>query len=151
MATLVKSIAFDMDGCLVDFYGVEGWLNDLENFNVRPYAIAKPLVNLSALARRIHLLQSEGYEVNIISWLSKSGTPEYNARVSETKYAWLAKHLPSVRFDNIRIVPYGTPKHELGMTGLLFDDEERNRVGWESETGNIACDVDNILEILRQL
>lgn len=143
---MIKAINFDMDGTLANFYGVEGWLDDLINSNPRPYAIAKPLFNFSALARQIHRLQALGYEVNIISWLSKNGTEEFNTEVTAVKKEWLAKHLPSVHFDNITIVKYGTPKSTCG-SGILFDDEEGNRTEW----GGIAYDVQNILEILRNI
>ena len=141
---MTKSINFDMDGTLANFYGVEGWLDDLINNNARPYEIARPLFNFSALARQIHRLQKLGYEVNIISWLSKSGKEAFNAEVTAVKKEWLAKHLPSVEFDNIVIVKYGTPKSTCG-NGILFDDEEANRNEW----GEGAYDVANILEILR--
>lgn len=143
---MLNEINFDMDGTLANFYGVEGWLNDLINSNSRPYAIAKPLFNFSVLARQIHRLQNLGYKVNIISWLSKSGTEEFNAEVTAIKMAWLAKHLPSVQFDRITIVEYGTPKSTCG-NGILFDDEERNRTEWKG----IAYDVENILEVLKGL
>lgn len=139
-------INFDMDGTLADFYGVEGWLEDLINSNARPYKEARPLFNFSALARQIHRLQRNGYEVNIISWLSKCGTDEFNAEVTEVKMKWLHKHLPSVNFDNISIVKYGTPKSTCGR-GFLFDDEIGNREEW----GEGAFDVDDILGILRTL
>lgn len=141
-----KIINFDMDGTIANFYGVEGWLNDVENFRSRPYAIAKPLVNMSALARVLNRLQREGWTVNIISWLSKTGTPDYNAEVTTVKQKWLTKHLPSVKFDNIYIVPYGTPKHNIS-SGILFDDEIGNREKWNGQ----AFDVDNILGILKGL
>lgn len=140
------SINFDMDGTLANFYGVENWLEDLINNNARPYAIAEPLFNFSTLARQIHRLQKIGYKVNIISWLSKSGTEEFNAEVTAVKMAWLKKHLPSVEFDEIHIVKYGTPKSTCG-NGILFDDEERNRIEWNGT----AYDVNNILEVLRNL
>lgn len=143
---MMNEINFDMDGTLANFYGVEGWLNDLINSNSRPYAIAKPLFNFSALARQIHRLQNLGYKVNIISWLSKSGTEAFNAEVTAVKMTWLAKHLPSVQFDRITIVEYGTPKSTCG-NGILFDDEERNRNEWKG----IAYDVENILEVLKGL
>jgi hypothetical protein len=142
----MNTICFDMDGTLANFYGVEGWLDDLVNSNPRPYAIAKPLFNFSALARQIHRLQAKGYTVNIISWLAKNSTTEFDELVTETKIAWLKKHLPSVTFDNITIVKYGTPKSTCG-TGYLFDDEEGNRNEWKG----IAYDVNNILDILRSL
>ena len=38
----MRTIWFDLDGTLVDLYGVEGWLEDLTNHNERPYREAKP-------------------------------------------------------------------------------------------------------------
>lgn len=143
---MTKEINFDMDGTLADFYGVEGWLDCLINSDAHPYAVARPLFNFSALARQIHRLQNAGYTVNIISWLSKSGTDDFNAEVTAVKMAWLAKHLPSVTFDRITIVKYGTPKSTCG-NGILFDDEERNRNEWKGT----AYDVQNILETLKGL
>ena len=141
-----KQINFDMDGTLANFYGVNGWLDDLIQENARPYRQARPLFNFSALARQIHRLQKLGYEINIISWLSKTGTDDFNTEVTQVKKEWLKKHLPSVEFDNITIVKYGTPKSTCG-NGILFDDEENNRKEWKG----IAFDVENILEILRKL
>lgn len=137
-------INFDMDGTFVNLYGVEGWLDDLINEDTRPYEIAKPLLNLSALARELNRLKRMGKTLNVISWTSKSGSVEYNERVKIAKLKWLAKHLPSVKWDNIFIVPYGTPKHEISR-GILFDDEKGNRTAW----GVGAYDVDNILGVLR--
>lgn len=139
-----KIINFDMDGTIADLYGVDGWLNDLINGDTRPYDIAKPLVNMSALARRLNALQRKGYIINIISWTSKSGTAEYNERVRVAKLKWLAKHLKSVKFNNLYIVPYGTPKHEIS-SGILFDDEQPNREKW----GVGAYGADNILGVLK--
>ena len=139
-----RIINFDMDGTIADLYGVDGWLNDLINGDTRPYDIAKPLVNMSALARRLNALQRKGYIINIISWTSKSGTAEYNERVKIAKLNWLAKHLKSVKFNNVYIVPYGTPKHEISR-GILFDDEEPNRTKW----GVGAYDVTDILRVLK--
>ena len=145
----MTTINFDMDGTIADLYGVENWLDDLIASNTRPYEIAKPLLNLSALARRLNTLQRQGYRIAIISWLSKSGTAEYNKAVTKAKIDWLTTHLASVRFDEIHIVEYGTPKQNFlhNPTDILFDDEEKNRLAW---TGN-AYDVGNILEVLRGL
>ena len=143
------TIYVDMDGTIADFYGVEGWLDDLENYRSRPYAEAKPLFNFSAFAKQIHRLQKIGVSVGIISWLSKCGTEEFNEEVTEVKIAWLRKHLPSVQFDELHIVAYGTPKQNFSKNenDILFDDEEKNRETW---TGT-AYDVQNILEILRTI
>ena len=143
---MIKEINFDMDGTIADFYGVEGWLDYLLASDVTPYEIAKPLLNLSVLARLINKLQRNGYIIGIISWLSKSGSEEYNERVIETKIKWLKKRLPSVKWDKINIVAYGTPKSIYG-NGILFDDEETNRKNWNGQ----AYDVNNIIEVLKEL
>ena len=141
------TINFDMDGTIADLYGVDNWLEYLIAEDTFPYANAEPLLRLSALARKLNSLQREGYQLAVISWLSKSGTDEYNKAVTEVKKEWLRKHLPSVKWDRVTIVPYGTPKQNFCHTELdiLFDDEERNRTNW---TGR-AYGVENILEILK--
>lgn len=146
---MMNTIYFDMDGTIANFYGVEGWLADLEASRVRPYAIAEPLLNFSVFARQLNILQSRGYRIGIVSWLSKTGTPEFDKAVTETKKRWLAEKLPTVIWDEINIVKYGTPKSTVvsDRMGILFDDEERNRIEW----GSKAYDVNNILEILRTL
>lgn len=143
------TINFDMDGTIADLYSVENWLDYLIAGDVFPYENAAPLLRLSALARRLNTLQKNGYNLAIISWLSKSGTDEYNAAVEVVKRKWLAKHLPSVNWDAIHIVPYGTPKQNFcgNPLDILFDDEARNRENW---TGR-AYGVENILEILREI
>lgn len=143
---MIMEINFDMDGTIADLYGVEGWLEDLVSGDTRPYEQAKPMVNFSSFARQVHRLQKQGYKINIISWLSKSGTDDYNKEVEEVKRQWLKKHLPSVNFDTISIVNYGTPKSDFG-NGILFDDEYPNREEWNG----VAFDERNILEILRSL
>ena len=143
------TINFDMDGTLANFYGVENWLAYLEAEDTTPYEVAEPLLRLCSLAKRLNNLQKQGYELAIISWLSKSGSEAYNEAVTAVKMAWLKKHLPSVAWDRITIVPYGTPKENFCSTPLdiLFDDEERNRNNW---TGR-AFDVENIMEILKEI
>ena len=143
---VVKEINFDMDGTLVNLYGVENWLDYLVAGDTTPYEVAEPLFNFSSLARILNRLKRNGYRLNVISWLAKSGTPAYMEAIAEVKRAWLAKHLPSVIWDEINIVAYGTPKSLYGQ-GILFDDEKPNRDEW----GGIAYDVENILEILKNL
>jgi 5'(3')-deoxyribonucleotidase len=149
MKELNVTINFDMDGTIADLYGVENWLDYLIAENTFPYEMARPLVRLNHLARRLNTLQRNGYNIAVISWLSKCGTEEYNRAVTEVKIEWLRKHLPSVEWDRITIVPYGTPKENFcnNPLDILFDDEERNRNNW---TGR-AYDVNNILEILREI
>lgn len=143
---MVLEINFDMDGTLADFYGVENWLQYLIDGNPFPYEVAKPLVNMSVLARRLNSLQRKGYKVNVISWLAKNSNADFDKAVTTAKVKWLRKHLPSVHWDNINIVGYGTPKNTIGC-GILFDDEELNRNMW----GEGAYDVHNILGVLKEI
>ena len=144
---MTATIFFDMDGTIADLYGVENWLDYLIASDTLPYAVAKPLLKLNSLARILNRLQRKGYRIGVISWLSKSGTEEYNNAVTEVKKNWLKKHLASVHFDEINIVKYGTPKQMFARTenDILFDDEEKNRNNW---TGK-AFDVNAILETLK--
>lgn len=143
------TIYFDMDGTIADLYGVKGWLNYLLMGDTFPYEQAEPLLRLCVLARKLNSLQRQGYNIGVISWLSKSGTKFYNELVTEAKMKWLATHLPSVNWDEIHIVPYGTPKQNFcsNPCDILFDDEEQNRNNW---TGR-AYDVNNIMEVLKNL
>ena len=143
----MATIFFDMDGTIADLYGVENWLDYLIASDALPYEIAKPLVRLNSLARILNRLQKQGYRIGIISWLSKNSTPAYDREVTEAKIEWLNKHLASVKFDEIHIVKYGTPKQTFAKTenDILFDDEERNRTDW---TGK-AFDVNDILKNLK--
>ena len=143
---MANKIWFDMDGTLCALYEVSGWLDMLRAYDPTPYANAKPMVNMSALARLLHKAQRMGYEVGVISWLSKCSNSEYDMAVTEVKVEWLRKHLPSVVWDEVKIVAYGTPKHEL-CEGILFDDEEHNRKAW----GEGAYEPSEIMEILRNL
>ena len=140
---------FDMDGTIADFYGVPTWREDLDNLSTRPYETARPLCKFCTLARLINALQNKGYSVGIISWSSMDAPPTFDRAVEGAKKEWLARHLPSVKFDRIDVVAYGTPKHE-GREGILFDDNETVRADWE-KSGNRAYDETKIFSVLREL
>lgn len=147
-----KAIYFDMDGTIADLYGVTDWLSKLIAHDPTPYIEAAPLLRLSTLARLLNTLKRKGYTVGIVSWLSKCPNADYDAAVTAAKVAWLAKHLKSVQWDEIRIVPYGTPKSTVIDTphGILFDDESGNRTEWE-QAGGKAYNVDAIIDTLKAI
>ena len=140
-------IWFDMDGTIADLYGVMGWLEAIIARDTRPYTEAKGIGNLALIARLLNKAQANGHEIGIISWTAKNGTDEYNARIAEAKKAWLGRHLRSVAWDQIKVVPYGTDKRVATGGGILFDDEEPNRIGW----GAGAYTPAEIVEILKNL
>lgn len=142
-------VCFDMDGTIANLYGVENWLDYLIAEDVKPYKEAAVMLNMSALAKNLNRIQKNGNKIAVISWTSKSGSPAYNEAVAEVKKAWLKKHLPSVKWDEINVVAYGCNKANFAESAedVLFDDEEKNRINW---TGK-AYDVNNILEVLRTI
>lgn len=143
---MTKAIYFDMDGTIANLYGVDGWLDYIINEYTKPYREAKALVNMRQLGKELNRLKQNGYTIGIISWLAKGATDEYNKRVTQTKRNWLARHLSAVQFDEVHIVEYGTPKQTLG-NGILFDDEEPNRMNWIGK----AYDVNDIIETLKAI
>lgn len=140
-------IWFDMDGTIADFYGVAGWLESIKAGETRPYEKAKGLGNTAHIARLLNKVQALGYEVGIISWTARNGSVEYNKAVETAKRVWLGKHFPSVKWDNIKVVAYGTDKKTATGGGILFDDEEGNRKAW----GEGAYTPAEIAEVLKAL
>ena len=141
-------IWFDMDGTIADLYGVENWLEMLIAHDETPYAIAKPIVNLSVLARLMNKVQRKGFEICIVSALAKDSTAEYDERVRNEKIKWLANHLKSVHFDEIRFVPYWYTKNDVNTgADVLFDDEERHLEKW---TGT-AVHASKMIETLKAI
>lgn len=140
-----KMVWFDMDGTIANLYAVEGWLEDLRAERTRPYDVAVPMLNFSQLARLLHKVQRNGWKLGIISWTSRGGSDLYNGAVALSKLCWLHKHLPSVNWDEIRIVNYGTNKYMECGGGILFDDEESNRKAW----GEGAYTPNEIINILK--
>ena len=124
-----KIIAFDMDGTIADLYADPFWLPKLRSYDPTPYANAKPLVDMTLLSKYLQLCQEQGWEIYVISWLSKESTPAYDKAVIEAKMAWLQEHLPTVHFNAVHLVSYGTPKSLLippSAKAILFDDEYKN-------------------------
>ena len=146
---MTKANYFDMDGTIADFYSVDGWLDMLRAYDPTPYEIAKPLLRLSTLARLLNTVQKNGYTIGVVSWLSKEPDPTFDKQVINAKLEWLKVHMPSVEWDEIRIIPHGMPKQKVvdNPFGILFDDEKQNRENWSGT----AYDVHNIIEILKSL
>lgn len=141
-------IWFDMDGTIANLYGVENWLEMLTEKDETPYKIAKPLVNLSLLARLVNKLQKNGFEICIVSALAKNSTVEYDKKVEKAKIEWLRTHLRSVKFNEIKFVPYDYTKNNVNTgNDILFDDEERHLNAW---TGK-AIHASAIIETLKAI
>ena len=148
----MRAVYFDMDGTIADLYGVEGWLDSLMKGRSKPYREAKPLVNMRVLGKELNRLKKEGYVVGVVSWLAKNSTCEYDELVTRTKLNWLKRHIGAVEWNEVHIVKYGTNKRETvnHPNGILFDDEEGNRMEWNKGNG-MAFDVNDIIGVLRAM
>lgn len=153
-----KAVVFDLDGCLVDFYSVEGWLNYLIAEDATPYAVAKPYGDSKAINAALATLQGMGYVVEVVSWLSK-GKPSkaFNAAVRKAKLDWLSKYYPSINPSNVHVVAHGTNKWRVSNNkgGILFDDEQGNIDTWNKHSnsgiGIQVINSDTILTTLHQI
>lgn len=146
-----KTLVFDMDGTLADFYGVENWLEDLTVSNPRPYVIAKPLYDMTFLTNVLLSLKENGWRIVVTTWLAKGSTKDYDFVVRQVKKDWLQRY--NFPYDEIHLVKYGTTKanctRKLGGYQILFDDNETVRKGWTlGETVNAN---ENILDFLIEL
>lgn len=147
----MKTIYFDMDGTLADLYGQLNWLSDLRSSNPSPYKKARPLVNMRVLARQLNILRAQGYKIGIISWLSKDSNTEYSKEVRLAKTRWLSRHLPSVYWDEVHIVKFGTPKHRVARDkqGILFDDNSEIRNKWKGQGFQETLILEKLKELIR--
>lgn len=127
-----KMICFDMDGTIADLYGVENWLTKLRAEDASPYRDALPLYNMNELNLVLTALSIEGWEIRVISWLSKGASAEYSKAIRIAKREWLSKyHFPA---DRIHFVAHGTTKansvRKYTTQAILVDDNAKVRKGW---------------------
>jgi hypothetical protein len=146
-----KTLVFDMDGTIADFYGVPNWLEYLMNGDTTPYEIANPLYDMNYLCALLTILKNQGWRVVVTTWLAKSGTKEYNDRTRKAKLDWLEKY--DFPYDEIHLVKYGTTKanctRKIGGYQILVDDNEKVRKGWN--LGDTINANENILKKLEKL
>lgn len=146
-----RTIVFDMDGTIANFYGVQNWLAYLQNEDTTPYEIAEPLYNMVKLNALLMALKNKGWNIVVTTWLAKNGTKEYNDRTRKAKIEWLAKY--NFPYDEIHLVKYGTTKanctRKKGGYQILVDDNEIVCKGWRlGATINANHDIITELEKL---
>lgn len=158
----MKALVWDMDGTLVDFYGVEGWLDSLRNFSTRPYDEAKPLWPTNELNHLMTQAQNQGYTIIICTALAKCTTTTFNKAVRNSKKVSLAAM--AFPYNNFRSIPYGGNKYypikniaskkgDIIEEAILFDDDMGNRQQFEKYTNCKAVNPMevNIIEYLKKL
>ena len=141
-----KTLVFDMDGTIADFYGVANWLDYLMNEDTTPYDVANPMYNMEYLKGLLLVLKYQGWKIVVTTWLAKGGSKEYNDRTRKAKLEWLDKY--GFPYDEIHLVKYGTTKanctRKIGGYQILFDDNEKVRKGWK--LGDTVNANENILK-----
>lgn len=146
-----KALIFDLDGSIVDLYGVSTWLEDILAENPRPYIIAKPLYNMTILNEIVNKLKEKGWKIVVTTWLAKGSSKKYDEKVRKAKINWLK----SVNFpyDEIHLVKYGTTKADCTRNfkgfQVLIDDNEKIRNGWH--LGDTIDATKNIIPCLQAL
>lgn len=139
----IKTIYFDMDDTIAMLSEVPNWLERLRSYDPTPYSDARPIPNIKELGDVVQELKSRGYRIGIVSWLSMESNTKYDAQVRKAKCGWLKKWFPYA--DEVHIVKYGTPKHQVvrnARNGILVDDNADNRATWRKH-GLTAIDANN--------
>ena len=153
MTDMNKVLVFDLDGSIVDLYGVKDWLPMLRAENPLPYAIAKPLYDMDELNALIRELKAEGWRIVVTTWLAKGSTRAYDNAVRQAKIDWLGRM--GFEYDEIHLVKYGTTKanctRKLKGYQVLVDDNEKIRKGWHlgatiDPTKDLIVDLINLLD-----
>ena len=108
-----KMICLDMDDTLNLFYNYPDWLSLLRAEDPAPYAEAEAKWDMERLAAVLRMLQGAGWEITIITWLSKDSSEAYKDVSRRVVRDWLAGygspygHFHGVQFgsakeDNVR-------------------------------------------------
>ena len=143
-----KTIVFDMDGTIANFYGVKGWLEDLRNEDTRPYEIAEPLYDMDVLNALLITLKSQGWRIAVTTWLAMNSSVDFENATRMAKLDWLARY--DFPYDEIHLIRYGTTKanatRKNGGYQILVDDNAKIRQGWS--LGSTIDATENILGAL---
>lgn len=147
-----KTLVFDMDGTIADFYNVANWLDYLMEEDTTPYEVASPLYDMEYLNALLIILKRQGWKIVVTTWLSKGGTKEFNDRTRKAKIDWLEQY--NFPYDEIHLVKYGTTKanctRKIGGYQILIDDNPQVRKGWNLGS-TINAESENVLKELEKL
>lgn len=150
----MKMICFDMDGTLADLYAVPNWLQKLRTEDATPYREAAPMWDMIKLRNILLDLISEGWNIRVISWLSKDSSKKYKDAVRRAKLGWLEKY--NFPYENVHLVAYGTTKadcvRKMADAAILVDDNDKVRNGWhlgetiDPRDGDLLERLESLLE-----
>lgn len=149
---MVKAIYFDMDGTIANLYQIKNWLDKLLACNPAPYHEAEPMYNMEELSNILQELQNKGWQIGVISWLSKNADKVYADRIRYAKKKWLKKHL-KINLNELHFTKYGKEKFNIAKhkPGILIDDNEEVRKNWEARGGIAINPTAELLDFLKEL
>ena len=133
---MVTRIFVDMDGTLARFHEHKNFQQEMwtEGFflNLRPY---------QEVCEALELLSSEhSAELFILSSAAAS-----RSNIPGQKRKWVKEHIPSIKDENILILPIDVPKSSVLHHGdILLDDYNKNLRDWESHGGRAIKLVNEI-------
>ena len=67
------------------FTKLKNWLDKLLACNPAPYHEAEPMYNMEELSNILQELQNKGWQIGVISWLSKNADKVYADRIRYAK------------------------------------------------------------------
>jgi hypothetical protein len=147
-----RMLCFDLDGTLADLYNVPDWLSKLRAEDPSPYLNASPMWDMEALASVLRNLQSKGWEISVITWLSKDSSESYKIATRAAKLEWLKRY--NFPFDSFHGVAYGATKadsvRKVAEYAILVDDNQKVRNGWSLGKTIDPTKVD-LIEVLKKL
>ena len=143
------TVWFDMDGTIADLYGVDNWLEQIKTDNEKPFVIAKPLVDTTALEELMNGIQRKGHKIGIVTCLVGGATKNFNKKVIKAKKNWLEQNLKNVKFDKIVFLEYEDVKNQVNDgTDILFDDEDRHLEKWTGKAVKACYMMETMTKIV---
>jgi hypothetical protein len=111
--------------------------------------------NMAELNEVLKMLQMNGIEIRVITWLSMNSSEDYKEKTRQAKLEWLEKQ--GFPFNKFHGIAYGTTKAncvrkylEINEQAILIDDNDKIRQGW-TVGKTINPTTENIIDILKAL
>lgn len=139
---------FDLDGTLADLYNSENWLENLENEKSGVFLKLPLLLDADAFKRWAVERLAIGDKIEVITWLPRGASDEYERICADEKTEWVKKHFPFI--SEIHCLSYGVPKQyaikKRSALMILIDDNEEVLQMWKTNVhrnGILASDFIN--------
>ena len=148
-----KKIYFDLDGTVYNLYGIENWLQYLEEENSNVFIMGDFMVDHKKFMDCITALTKRGYSFGVITWLPMRASVEFEEECRQQKVKWIKHFLPFV--TEINCQSYGIPKQNAiqkkSSKMFLIDDNKEVCNTWEQEKNCIALNLTKDFDVINAL